>query len=118
LTYAANGLLVCRPADGTVTAAGNVVVAEADMFAALAWLRSADLPELLALLVPFSASSGRQPSPFGPNQKRISFGAELSDDSKLEDSCQRAYNTVLEFELAQVQYVCSRIQLVGYMPAI
>lgn len=93
---------VCRPADGTVTAAGNVVVAEADMFAALAWLRSADLPELLALLVPFSASSGRQPSPFGPNQKRISFGAVLSDDSKLEDSCQRAYNTVLEFELVQV----------------
>lgn len=109
-----------RPADAAVTATGNVVVAEADMFAALAWLRSADLPELLALLVPPSVSGSRQPSPLGPNQKRISFAAELSEDSKLEDSCQRAYNTVLEFELAQVvqpqsmvdEYVAERESLV------
>lgn len=90
-----------RPSDGAVTATGNVVVAEADMFAALAWLRSAELPELLALLVPTPSGSSRQPSPLGPSQKRISFAAELSEDAKLEDSCRRAYNTVLEFELAQ-----------------
>lgn len=94
----------CRPADGAVTAAGNVVVAEAHMFAALFWLRNADLPELLALLVPPSVGQGaRQPSPLGSaNQKRVSFTAELADDSKLQDSCQRAFRTVLEFELAQV----------------
>jgi hypothetical protein len=72
------------------------------MFATLAWLRNSDLPELLVLLVPPSVSCSRQPSPLGPNQKRITFAAELSDDSKLEDSCQRAYNTVLEYELVQV----------------
>lgn len=93
--------LVCRAADG-LTSTGNMMVAEADMLAVLAWLRNADLPELLALLVPFSAGSLRQPSPFGANQKRISFGADLSDDRRLQDSCQRAYNTVLEFELAQM----------------
>jgi hypothetical protein len=86
-----------------------MVVAEADMLAALAWLHSPDLPELLALLVPPSVSSSRQPSPMGPNQKRISFAAELSEDSKLQDSCQRAYNTVLEFEMAQVVQPCSMV---------
>lgn len=90
-----------RSGNGAVTAAGNVVVAEADMVATLDWLRSPELPEFLALLVPPSAANSRQPSPLGQGPKRISFAAELADDAKLEDSCQRAYHTVLEFELAQ-----------------
>lgn len=99
----------CRPSDGAVTVTGNVMVAEADKAAAVAWLRSADLPELLNLLVPISAAASRQPSPLGQGQKRISFGADLSEDAKLQDSCQRAYNTVLEFELAQDVQPCNMV---------
>lgn len=72
------------------------------MPAALDWLCSPELPEYLTLLVPPNAANSRQPSPLGAAQKRISFAADLAEDSKLDDSCQRAYNTVVDFEMAQL----------------
>lgn len=72
------------------------------MPAALEWFCSPELPEFLTLLVPPNTASSRQPSPLGTGQKRISFAADLAEDSKLDDSCQRAYDTVVDFELAQV----------------
>lgn len=91
-----------RAGDGSITAAGNVVIAEASMPAALEWLCTPELPEFLTLLVPPNAASSRQPSPLGGTQKRISFASDLAEDAKLDDSCQRAYNTVVDFEMAQL----------------
>lgn len=92
------------------------------MLAALNWLRCPELHEALALLVPCSAAASRQPSPLGQaGMKRMSFATELGEDAKLEDSCQRAYNTVLGFELAQrldagamvPEYTAEREALIG-----
>lgn len=88
--------------DRAVTAAGNLLIAEASVPAAVEWLCNPVLPEFLALLVPPNMANSRQPSPLGGMQKRISFAADLADDTKLDESCKRAYNTVVEFELAQM----------------
>lgn len=72
------------------------------MPAALEWFCSPELPEFLTLLVPPNTANNRQPSPLGAAQKRITFATDLAEDSKLDDSCQRAYDTVVDFELAQV----------------
>eukprot|EP00879_Flechtneria_rotunda_P015835 GHRR01016558.1.p1 GENE.GHRR01016558.1~~GHRR01016558.1.p1 ORF type:complete len:553 (+),score=244.72 GHRR01016558.1:98-1660(+) len=77
-------------------------MAEAPVSAALGWLKSPELPEYLALLLPSSISNRRQSSPPGGPHKRISFASDLAEDAQLEDSCQRAYNTVLDFELGQL----------------
>jgi hypothetical protein len=90
-----------------VTTGGYVVVAEAPCHAALDWLRSCELPEFLALLMPPTLPNSRQPSPLGSTSsssgpKRPSFAADLAEDAKLEHSCARAYQTVAEFELGQL----------------
>lgn len=79
------------------------MVADTPMAAAIEWLCGPELPEYLALLVPpAAAAANRQPSPLGNAQKRLSFAADLSEDGKLEDSCHRAYQTVVEFEMGQL----------------
>lgn len=91
-----------------MTAAGNIVVAEAPAASMLAWLRCPELPEYLSLLGSAAAAaaaiSRQQQSQAmgGGGQKRLSFAADLAEDAKLGDSCARAYHTVVEVELGQL----------------
>jgi len=76
-------------------------VAEAPLTAVLEWLKSPELPEHLALLIQPVAASSKQPNPLGPGQKRISLQPEVAEDANLEDSCMRAFKTVIDFEQGQ-----------------
>lgn len=77
------------------------MVAEAPIAAVLGWLKSPELPEHLALLMQPAAPNSKQAHSLGPGHKRISLQPDTAEDARLEDSCMRAFKTVLDFEQGQ-----------------